>query len=143
VPLSFATAQTSASRTASQKEIVANEKAILEAIVKGDMKTFHSYVPPDTFGLDEAGLMKTADLDQMLAQCKFTSAAQSGSQFYWINNTTAVHIYKWRGKGACQGEAVPEERWCSTVWTNTTGKWLAAFHQESTVTAPPAAPKKK
>ena len=51
----LATAQTATDRPAVEKQIVANEKAIVDAIVKNDPKTFHSYVVADSFAMGERG----------------------------------------------------------------------------------------
>lgn len=78
------------------------------------------------------GFANTADFDQVNVQCKYTRWGLSGLQFSWVNDTSLVHVYKWAGKGTCGGQPVPESRWSSTVWTNKSGKWVAAFHHEAT-----------
>ena len=138
-------AQGATDRPAVEKQIVSNEKAIMDAIVKNDLKTFHSHVVPDSFALGEDGLMKVADYDKIIsemnADCKFSKAGINDSSFYWVNDATVVHIYKAAVEATCKGgDSIPPS-WSSTVWTNKGGKWLGAFHHESRV-APPATPKK-
>jgi hypothetical protein len=137
------TAQSATDRTAAQTQIVANEEAIIDAILKNEPKTFHTYVLPDSFAVGGEGVNKAADFDQMMnammADCKFTKGGLAESMFYWVTDSTVVHIYKATTEGTCQGQPIPAT-WSSTVWTNKGGKWLAAFHQESIVTPP--APKK-
>jgi Domain of unknown function (DUF4440) len=139
------TAQTASDRTAVQKQVVAHEKAIIDAIVKNDPKTFHSYVLPDSFAMSGEGVVKAAEFDKMMSQmqadCKFTKWSLTDSTFYWVNDNTVIHMYKVTGDATCKGQPVPPT-WNSSVWTNKGGKWLGAFHHESAVVTPPGTPKK-
>jgi hypothetical protein len=138
------TAQSKTDRTAVEKQIVANEKAVVDAIVKNDPKTFHSYILPDSFAMASQGIIAVADFDpvmkQQAADCKVTKFDFPESRFYWVNDTTVVHMFKVTVEGTCKGEPV-NPNWASTVWTNKGGKWVAAFHHESEIPPPPA-PKK-
>jgi hypothetical protein len=136
-------AQSATDRSAAQKQIAGSEKAIMDAILKNDAKTFHSSVLPDSVAVGGDGVMKASDFDKMMNQmkvdCKFTKWGLQESTFYWLTDTAVVHIYKATADGTCQGQPVPDT-WASTVWTNKGGKWQAAFHHESPVT--PTAPQK-
>ena len=136
-------AQTAVNRTAVQAQIVANEKAVNDAFVKGDLKAFHALVVPDSYAVDPTGIMKLGpDFDKMMADYKETSFTIDSSQFYWLNDTTVVHMFRWSGKASFQGTPAPSPVWASTVWINKGGKWLGAFHQESVAMAmSPAAAK--
>jgi hypothetical protein len=128
----LAQATTAGNRAASEKQIVAAERAINEAIAKGDMKTFHTHVAPDAVGIDTGGIMKIdAEFDKMMQQVKIQTWSIDNSQFYWVNDTTVLHMYRWTGKGAFQGMPIPSPVWSSTLWTSKAGKWLAVYHQET------------
>jgi hypothetical protein len=128
-------------RTAVQNQVVENEKAIIDAILKNDPKTFHGYVLPDSYAIGGDGVIKAADFDKMMNEmkpdCKAAKWDLAESMFYWVNDSTVVHIFKTTIEGTCQGQAIPAN-WSSTVWTIKGGKWLAAFHHESEVKAPAA-----
>jgi hypothetical protein len=138
-------AQSATDRTAVEKRIVADEKAIIDAILKNEPKTFHSHVVGDSFAVGGEGVMKVADFDKMMSQmrvdCKFTKWGLSDSTFYWLTDTSVVHMYKSTIDGTCQDQPVPAT-WASSVWVNKNGTWLGAFHQESPMTPPPPAPEK-
>ena len=140
------TAQRATDQTAVQNRIVANEKAIIEAILKNDPKTFHSLVVPDSLAVGGEGVVKVADLDTMMknmqANCKTTKWDLTESSFYWLNDSTVVHIFKETTDRTCGGQPDDAPLWSSTVWVNKGGKWLGGFHHESTVTPPPTALKK-
>ena len=126
-----------------EKQIATSEKAIVDAIVKNDPKTFHGYVLADSFAMASQGVIAVADFDNVMkrqaAACKVTKFDFPESRFYWVNDTTVVHMFKETFEGTCNGETV-NPNWASTVWTNKNGKWLGAFHHESEITPP--APKK-
>ena len=129
-----------ANRAAIEKQIVLSERAVNEAIAKGDMKAFHANIAPDGVAVDAGGVNKVTgpDFDKMLLATKIQTWNIDSSQFYWVNDSTVVHIYKWTGKGTYQGQPVPSPTWSSTVWANKGGKWMAVFHQESLAMSAPA-----
>ena len=125
-----------------EKQVVAAERAVNEAIAKGDMKTFHANLANDAVVVDPSGILKVnADFDKMLLGMKMQSWNIDGSQFYWVNDSSVIHMYRWTGKGTYEGRPIDSPTWASTVWANKGGKWLAVFHQETNA-MPPAAPPK-
>ncbi len=130
-------------KAATEKQIVANERAVNEAFAKNDPKGFHALVAMDGISVDAGGISKVSgpDFDKMMASVKITSWNIDGSQFYWVGNDTVIHMYRWTGKGTYQGQPVDSPVWCSSTWTNRGGKWLAVFHQETNAMMP--APAKK
>src|SRR4051812_16532427 len=129
-------------RTAAQKQIVSNEKAVMEAVLRNDTKAFHSYLVSDGLNLTDAGPLKGSDVDKLVeqqkAECNLSDGELTASTFYWLNDSAVVHMYKATIRGSCQNQTIPPS-WLSTVWTNQGGKWLGAFHQETNVAAPAAA----
>jgi hypothetical protein len=137
-------AQSATDRPAVEKQIVANEKAIVDAVLKNDPKTFHSYILADSFAVASQGVIAVADFDPVMKQqatdCKVTKFEFAESRFYWVNDTTVVHMFKETFEGTCKGEPI-NPNWASSVWTKKNGKWLGAFHHESEIMPPPAAKK--
>jgi hypothetical protein len=129
------------SHAAVEKQIVALERGINEAVAKGDMKAFHANISADAIGVDPSGINKVnaPDFDKMLLASKIQNWNLDGSQFYWISDTSVVHMYRWTGKGTYEGQPIPSPTWSSTVWSNKAGKWMAVFHQETTAMPAPAA----
>ena len=137
-------AQAPANRAATEKQILAAERAVNEAFAKADLKNFHASLAADAVILDGAGVAKvnTPDFDKMMQSAKIQSWNIDSSQFYWINDNSVIHMYRWTGKGTFAGQPLPSPTWASTVWTNRGGKWVATFHQE-TLSQPAPAPAKK
>ena len=129
-------------KAAIEKQLIANERAINEAVAKNDMKTFNSFVDAQGYGIDPTGIMKVADIGPMFAQLKIASWNLDQSKVMWVDNNTAVHMYRWTGKGTFNNQPVPSPTWASTVWANRGGKWVAVFHQETNAMEMPPPAKK-
>ena len=130
-----------------EKTIIAAERAVNDAFAKGSAAAFKEHVLVEGWAIDAMmGRAPVADLVKDFAaitkEMKVSSWDLSDSKIQWVDANTAVHSYKWTGKGTYQGQPMPEMNWCSTVWTKKSGKWMAAFHQE-TVPMPGAAPAPK
>jgi hypothetical protein len=119
-----------------EKTIIANERAVNEAVVKGNLAGFKEHVATDGWAIDSmTGRSPVSDFvkqfDTMTKEMKVSSWDISESKVQWVDANTAVHSYKWTGTGTYQGQPVPSPVWASTVWTKKGGKWTAVFHQES------------
>jgi hypothetical protein len=136
-------------KPANEKLLIANENKINEAVAKGDVNTFNSLLAPEAVSGDGmTGFVKASDFGKTLGQLKITSWHIMNPQVVWIDDKSAVVAYTWMGAGTYQGKPVPDQTIASTVWTERNGKWVAVFHQESTLgppppSAPPAPAKKK
>ena len=125
-----------------EKTIIANERAVNEAVAKGNVAGFKQHVAEDGWSVDGMmGRMAVADFlkdfETMTNDMKMSSWDISDSRIQWVDANTAVHSFKWTGKGTYKGEPIPSPVWMSTVWTKKNGKWMAVFHQESaTMPAP-------
>ena len=124
-----------------EKALIANERAVNEAVAKGNLAGFKQYVAADGWAIDPSmGRASIADFvkgfDAMVKDTKMESWDISDSKVQWVDANTAVHTYKWTGKGTYKGQPIPSPTWASTVWTKKNGKWSAVFHQESPEAAP-------
>jgi len=129
---------------AAEKMLLANERAINEAVLKGDVAAFKERVGADSWAIDSmSGRMSTAEfaktLPQMSKDLKVTSFDLTDPKTLWVDANTGVLMYRFVAKGTYQGQPVPDS-YASTVYNKRSGKWIAVFHQESPVM--PAPPKK-
>jgi hypothetical protein len=130
-------------KLAAEKQLIANETAVNEAIAKHDLAGFKKHVPSESWAVDPGGPMQVADLEKNFAQLKVEPGWKiDQSKVVWIDDNTAVHMYRWTGKGSYLGQPFGDT-YSSTVWTNRGGSWVALFHQETPIPPPPAAPAKK
>jgi hypothetical protein len=120
-------------RSALDKALIANENKINEAVAKGNKAAFTALVAADATSIDGTGLMKTSEFAEMLNQVKINTWKLSDEKVAWVDQNTAIVTSKWTGSGTFQGQPLPAETYCSTVWAKKGGKWVAVFHQESEV----------
>ena len=113
------------------KALIANEVKINEAVAKGDKAAFTALVSADALSIDGTGLMKVADFATMLDQLKITTWKLSDEKVAWVDQNTAIVTSTWTGSGTFQGQPVPAQTYCSTVWNKKGAKWVAIYHQES------------
>ena len=143
----FATGSVWAQDAAGEKAIIAAERAIHEALAKGNVAAFKEQVAADSFAIDGMmGRMATAEFIKSFPEInkdmKLESWDLTEPKVIWSDPNNAVLTYKWVGKGTFQGQPIPSPVWASTVWTKRSGKWTAVFHQE-TVPMPAPPPAKK
>ena len=119
--------------SALDKALIANENKINEAVAKGNKAAFMALVAADATSIDGTGLMKASEFAEMLTQVKVTAWKLSDEKVSWVDQNTAIVTYKWTGSGTFQGQPLPAETYCSTVWVKKGAKWVAVFHQESEV----------
>jgi len=119
-----------------EKTIIANERAVNDAVAKGSVAAFKQHVAADGWAIDAmsgrdsiANFIK--DFTAMTKDTKIASWDITESKIQWVDANTAVHTYKWSGKGTYQGQPLPSPTWASTVWAKKNGQWTAVFHHES------------
>jgi len=130
----FAVAQAQAAMSKAQmlKTLSTAEKKLWDAFKNKDPKPFKTGLTADAFALSENGIEKKEDTVKMLptAPCEIKSYELSDWKLTTINSSTALVTYKGKTDGTCAGQPIPTV-WCSTIYVNRGGKWLALFHQET------------
>lgn len=114
------------------KTLSTAEKKLWDAFKNKDPKPFKSGLAADAFAISENGIEKKEDTVKMIptAPCEIKSYELSDWKLTMINSSTALVTYKGKTDGTCAGTAIPTV-WCSTIYVNRGGKWLAVFHQET------------
>jgi hypothetical protein len=126
--------QGNAGRAAIERQLVANETKINEAVAKGDLAGFKAQVASSAWTVDPGGPMSVADFEKNMSALKIESGWKiSDSRVQWVDDTTAILIYKWTGKGSFNGQPIAPATWSSTVWHQQGGTWKAMFHQETAI----------
>jgi hypothetical protein len=139
-----AAAGATATHSALEKALIANENKVADALMKKDKAAFTSLVAANGWSIDGNGFMKTSDLTAALDQLVIKSYKISEERVAWVDANTAIVAYKWTGSGTFAGQPFPGTVYASTVWTKKNDQWVAVFHQESEAAKPaPKAPAKK
>ena len=126
------TAATAPAATGVSATLIAQEKVLLESVVKHDVKAFSALIAPGAGSVDEGGYMAVADFIKVFDQTKLDVQTPTDIKVISLGPTAAVVTYTLNQKGTFQGQPVPPTVYATTTWVNRGGKWLAMFHQEST-----------
>jgi hypothetical protein len=126
------TAATAPAATGVSATLIAQEKVLLESVVKHDVKAFSALIAPGAGSVDEGGYMAVAEFIKIFDQAKIDVQTPTDFKVLSLGPTAAVLSYTLNQKGTFQGQPVPPTVYATTTWVNRGGKWLAMFHQEST-----------
>ena len=119
--------------------IIAQEKAVLDALVKKDIAAFNKQLGSDFVYLDPAGavrweLSKSAEI---LKGCTTKSISMQNPEVTPVGSDLLVLTYKASADETCNGQKAPPSVLAMSVWQKRGGKWVTVAHSET----PPATAK--
>ena len=115
--------------------MVANERALYDAAVKGDKATFQSLVLPEGAWATNRGFVPLRLLVNGLDGFRgITKWEIVSPHVTWLDEGSAIVLYTRTGTGTFEGQPLSPTALASTVWAKRGGKWLAAHHQETDMT---------
>ena len=114
--------------------LIANERALHDAVAKADKPSFQSLVLPEGVWTTNAGFVPVKLLVDRLDDFKVTKWDIVNPLVTGIDENTAIVRYTWTGMGTFQNRPLASTTLASTVWTKRNGTWLAVHHQETDLT---------
>ena len=118
------------SKKAIERALIAKEKATWEAVKKNDVKGFKRNFSPDFAGVYEDGV-HTVDVEaEQIADVKIKEYTLSDIKVALPTGDTAIITYKVNSQGDYKGQDFSGDYYCSSVWVNRGGKWVAVLHTE-------------
>ena len=114
-----------------EKTLIANERALQEAVAKADKASFLSLVVPDGTWTTKQGFVPMALLVNALEQFQLTQWDVVNPHVTWIDNDSAIVVYVWTGAGRFHGQPLASPTLASTVWARRDARWLALHHQQT------------
>jgi hypothetical protein len=114
--------------------LIANERALYDAVGKADRTAFLSLVLPEAVWTTKQGFVPAKLLADRLDAYALTKWEIVNPRVTWLGSDSALVIYAWQGSGTFQKQALAQTTLASTVWTKRDGKWVAAHHQETDLT---------
>lgn len=112
--------------------IVANERALHEAAVKGDKTAFTALVVPEGVWTTPSGFVPMNLLVNGLASFSgITTWEMVNPRVTWLDEESAMVHYTRTATGTFQNQVLAPMALCSTTWVRRQGKWLAVHHQET------------
>jgi ketosteroid isomerase-like protein len=121
-----------------QQQVIAAERAGLDALKKGDVASFGDSTADEAVFVDDHGPASKAQVVKNVAGFTITDYAMEDIHFVPIDAGTGLVAYKLTEKGNSHGHEFTAQVYVSSVWTKRGGKWLCLFSQETAVRKPPA-----
>src|SRR5262245_23549208 len=122
---------------AAAKLLIANERALLDAVGKADRPAFESLVLlSDGFWVMNNGFLLVRQFAGSLDVFKLTKWDIVNPRVTWLSEGSAIVNYVWTGAGTLFDQPVAPLQSAVTVWTRRNGKWLAVSHQQTEVVNP-------
>jgi hypothetical protein len=111
----------------------ANEKMVWDAFEKKNIDGFASILTEDSFEVEpEATYSKSASVDMMRQMVNAAPFKGTLSDFKTVTLDDDAKVVTYVAKSAAKGFPPMGQRH-STVWVNRGGKWMALFHQGTTI----------
>jgi hypothetical protein len=114
-----------------EETLIANERALLDAVAKADKASFSSLVSHEGEWATSQGFVPMTLLADGLEAFRLTSWEIVNPQLRRLTEDSAIVVYAWMVTGTFNNRQLPPTMLASTVWTRRSGKWLAVHHQNT------------
>jgi ketosteroid isomerase-like protein len=121
-----------------QEQVVAAERAGLDALKKGDVARFGDLTADEAVFVDDHGPATKAQVLQNVVGFTISDYSMDDIHFVPIAPNTGLISYKLTEKGNSHGHDFTAQVYISSVWTRRATNWLCLFSQETAVRKPPA-----
>jgi|SRR5208282_462253 ketosteroid isomerase-like protein len=125
-------APASGSRTdALREQIVAQERAGLDALKTGDLTAFGASTADDAIFVDEHGPATKAEVMEHTAEFRLHDYTMADVRFIPLSADSGLIIYTSTESGTSHGKDFTARVHVSSLWLKRDGKWLCEFSQET------------
>jgi ketosteroid isomerase-like protein len=112
-------------------EIVAQERAGLEALKTGDITSFGATIAEDAVFVDASGPAGKAQVVKNVAGFRLREFSMSDIRYVPLSADTGLIVYLMDETGTSHGKEFSAKVHVSSVWSKRSGKWLCEFSQET------------
>ena len=121
-------------RETAEKTILANERALYEALAKADKASFQSLVVSEGIWTTPTGFVPIQLLTGSLESFHVIKWNIQNPRVFWLDDNPAFVLSTRTVDGRFGEGSLPPTALASTVWTRRNGAWRAMYHQESELT---------
>jgi hypothetical protein len=111
--------------------LIANERALLDAVAKADKASYQALISPEGVWTMKSGFVPMKLLADGLDGFKVTKWDIVNPQMVWLGDDSVIVRYAWTGTGTFDDHPLAPTTLASTAWVKRDGKWLAVHHQET------------
>jgi hypothetical protein len=119
------------SPNAAEKAVIDREKALWEIVKNKQVDAFRKYYADNYSGVSSDGVRDISQEVEGVRIVELKEYTLADMRIVFPNKATAVLTYKVTVKGSYQGTDISGVYWCSSVWVNQRGAWLAVLHTEA------------
>jgi uncharacterized protein (TIGR02246 family) len=119
------------STDALKDEIVAQERAGLEALKTGDLSAFANSTADDAVFVDAAGPAGKEQVVNNVAGFQLREYSMTDVRFVALSVDSGLIVYKMSEAGTSHGKDFAAKVVVSSLWVRRSGKWLCLFSQET------------
>jgi hypothetical protein len=119
---------------AAEKMLIANERALYQAVAKADKASFQSLAAAEGVWTTKTGFVPMSLLVDSLDTFTVTRWDIANPHVTWIDDNAAVVLYSRTGVGTFGEQPLAPTTLASTVWIRRGDKWRALHHQETDLT---------
>lgn len=126
---------------AMQEQLVAQERAGLDALKSGNVTTFASLIGEDAVFVDDHGPATKAQVVKNVGDFKLLEYAMDDVRLVRVSDSAGLIVYKLTERGSSHGREFAATVYVSTLYALRGGKWLPLFSQETAARrVPPVTP---
>lgn len=122
--------QTSSQDTV-RDQIVAQERAGLDALKRGDLAAFNASLADEAVFVDPHGPATKAEVIDHTSAFKLDNFAMADVKFVPLPSDSGLIVYTLTESGTSHGRQFSAKVYVSSLWLKRGGKWLCAFSQET------------
>jgi uncharacterized protein (TIGR02246 family) len=112
-------------------EIVAQERAGLEALRTGDLKAFADSTADDAVFVDAAGPAGKEQVMKNVAGFQLREYTMTDVRFVVLSSDSGLIVYRAAEAGTSHGKEFAAKVLVSSLWVKRSGKWQCVFSQET------------
>jgi ketosteroid isomerase-like protein len=112
-------------------EIVARERAGLDALKVGDLSAFAASIAEEAVFVDAHGPAGKAQVVKTTAAFRLTAYTMSDIRFVPLAKNSGLIVYHMEESGNSHGRDFTAQVHVSSIWLKRRGKWLCMFSQET------------
>jgi ketosteroid isomerase-like protein len=112
-------------------EIIAQERAGLDALKSGNLQAFADATSDDAIFVDPHGLARKPEAVKNVAGFRLTDYSMADLRFVPVSAEGGVLSYTLTEKGTSHGNEFSARAYVSSVWLRSSGKWVCVFSQET------------
>lgn len=114
-----------------REQIVAQERAGLDALKTGDLTTFGASTAEDAIFVDAHGPATKAEVMEHTADFRLHDYTMADVRFLPLSADSGLIVYTLTESGSSHGKDFSARVHVSSLWRKRDGKWLCEFSQET------------